>query len=186
MRSLRILWAGVLLLIIAAGALAQGTPQHFVKEGLSFDYPTGWTISDASNSDAQDLSLGRADSDAQIKVFVHRGKVDTPEKIAQAKTKIVDPYLTYMEKQVSQMGKTERLESSAEIGSIRADGVRIRITDSDPGEARIYWTTLNNRLMIVTLFGPDKALKEVEPTWEMIRSSLKVEPPPPKTGPKKP
>jgi len=62
------------LLLLAAGVSAQDT-KHFAKDGLSFDYPNGWTIVDDSNTDAQQLKLGRSDSEAMIQFFVHRGKV---------------------------------------------------------------------------------------------------------------
>ena len=76
----------LLALFLAFTAIAQtGNTKHFTKDGLSFDYPDGWTITDESNSDAQQLTLNRSDSSAMIKFFVLRGKVNTPEKLAQAK-----------------------------------------------------------------------------------------------------
>jgi len=53
----------------------------------------------------------------------------------------------------------------------------------EPGEAGIYWTTLSDRLVVLTFFGPDKALKKITPIWDGVRNSLKVEPPPPKGAP---
>src|SRR5207245_1457661 len=72
---------------------SQGDIKHVSKDGLTFDYTNVWSITDESNSDAQQLTLNRADSDAQIRVFAHRGKVDTPEKLAQAKKAFIDPYV---------------------------------------------------------------------------------------------
>lgn len=171
-------------MLLAASVAAQNT-KHFAKEGLSFDYPEGWTITDESNSDAQQLTLSRADSEAMIKFFVHRGKVNTPEKLAQAKTKIVDPYLNYTEKQFVQMGaKPERAAATTEIAGAAAEGVRITATlDREPGEAGVYWTTVGERLVVLTLFGPYKALKKAAPTWEAVRNSLKIEAPAPKPTP---
>src|ERR1041385_6248426 len=97
----------LLAFIFAFGATAQ-TTKHFAKDGLSFDYPDGWTITDDSNADAQQLTLSRTDSSAMVKFFVHRGKVNTPEKLAQAKTKIIDPYVSFTEKQFMQMGATPK------------------------------------------------------------------------------
>src|SRR5207248_1226955 len=73
----------VCLLVIAVQP--QGDAKHFTKEGLVFDYANGWTIADESNTDAQQFTLNRSGSDAQIRIFAHRGKVDSPEKFAQAK-----------------------------------------------------------------------------------------------------
>ena len=45
-------------LLIVVGVAAQNNKQ-FTKDGLSFDYPNGWTIVDESDSDAQQLTLSR-------------------------------------------------------------------------------------------------------------------------------
>lgn len=120
-----------------------------------------------------------------IAVFVHRGKVNTPEKLAQAKGKIVDPYLSYYEKQFVQMGaKPERAAATTQIGGTDAEGVRITaILDGEPGEAGVYWTTVGERLVVLTLFGPEKALKKAAPAWDAVRNSLKIEAPAPKASP---
>jgi hypothetical protein len=171
-------------LLIVVGVAAQN-PKHFTKDGLVFDYPEGWSITDESNSDAQQLTLSRADSNVQIRVFVHRGKVNTPDKLAQAKAKIIDPYLTYTEKQFVQMGaKPERAAATTQIAGADAEGVRITaVLDGQPGEAGVYWVTVGERLVVLTLFGPDKAIKKAAPTWDAVRNSLKIEAPAPKATP---
>lgn len=171
-------------LLIAVGVAAQNT-KHFTKDGLTFDYADGWVITDGSNSDAQDLTLSRTDSEAQIKLFVHRGKVNTPDKLAQAKTKLIDPYLSYYVKQFEQMGaKPERVAATTQIAGANVEGVRITaILNREPGEAGVYWATLGERLVVLTLFGPDKAIKKAAPTWDAIRNSLKIEAPAPKASP---
>jgi hypothetical protein len=35
----------------------------FSANGLSFNYPNGWTLQDDTNSDAQQLTLARANND---------------------------------------------------------------------------------------------------------------------------
>jgi hypothetical protein len=171
-------------LLMVVGVAAQNN-KHFTKDGLSFDYPEGWTITDESNSDAQQLTLNRSDSEALIKFFVHRGKVNTPDKLAQAKAKIIEPYLSYTEKQFVAMGaKPERAAATTQIAGADAEGVRITaILDREPGEAGIYWTTVGERLVVLTLFGPDKAIKKVAPSWDAVRNSLKIEAPAPKASP---
>lgn len=171
-------------LLMVVGVAAQNN-KHFTKDGLSFDYSEGWTITDESNSDAQQLTLNRPDSEAQIKFFVHRGKVNTPDKLAQAKTKLIDPYLNYYERQFASMGANpKRVAATTQMGGIDAEGVRITaILDREPGEAGVYWATVGERLVVLTLFGPDKAIKKAAPTWDAIRSSLKIEVAAPKASP---
>ena len=180
----------LLALSFAFAATAQtGNTKHFAKDGLSFDYPDGWSIADESSTDAQQLTLSRSDSPALIKFFVHRGKVNTPEKVAQAKTKIIDPYVSFTEKQFTQMGaKPTRADATTQIAGTDAQGVHITaVLEGEGGEAGIYWATVGERLVVLTLFGPDKALKKVQPSWDLIRNSLKIEANPKATpSPKQP
>lgn len=185
MTSKRVLaaWAAMFLFIV--NAQPQGDTKHFAKDGLSFDYPNGWTVSDQSTSDAQQLTLGRADSDAQIRVFVHRGKVDTPEKFTQARRSFIDPYVKSVNDTFVGMGaKPESTPATSQIGEVPAEGVRLRASLSgEPGEATIFWLTLGNRVVVLTFFGPDAALKHATSTWDMIRASIKVESTPQPTRP---
>lgn len=166
------------VLLLGASVAAQN-PKHFVKDGLSFDYPEGWTIVDESNSDAQVLALARPDSEAQIKLWVHRGKVNTPDKLAQAKTNLIDPTLNYYERQFGSMGANpKRVAATTRMGGIDAEGMRITaVLDGEPGEAGVYWTTIGERLAVLMLFGPDKAIKKAAPAWDAVRNSLKIEAP---------
>jgi len=164
-------------LLFVYAATAQTNGKHFTKDGLSFDYPDGWSVADESTSDAQQLTLTRTDSPAMIKFFVHRGKVNTPEKLAQAKAKIIEPYVAYTEKQFVSMGaKPQRADATTQIAGMNAEGVHITaVLEGESGEAGIYWATIGDRLVVLTLFGPDKALKKVQPSWDLVRNSLKVE-----------
>jgi len=179
MRLLRTLIFATAPLLLLASAFAQDPNiKHFAKDGLSFDYSNGWSIVDESNTDAQQLSLTRGD-EALIKFFVHRGRVNSPDKMALAKTKLIDPYVEFTAKQFVQMGaKPERIPASTEIGGLPAEGIRIKaVLGSESGEAAIYWNTVGERLVVLTFFGPDKARQKATPTWDIIRNSVKIEPP---------
>jgi hypothetical protein len=174
------------LLLLCVSALSQ-TPEtkQFTKDGLIFNYPSGWSFNDASNSDAQDLTLGRADSDAQIKVFVFRPLITTPEKLAEAKRVLVDKYVAATTKGFADAGgKPESSPAATEIGALQAEGVKIRASlDGEPGAAEIYWGVIGKRLVVLTFFGPDKALKKAMPAWDAVLSSLQIEEPKPKPQP---
>jgi hypothetical protein len=188
MKSTRLFIAcAALVCLLGIAVQPQGDAKHFTKDGLVFDYANGWAITDESNADAQSLTLNRAGSDAQIRVFAHRGKVDSPEKFAQAKKAFIDPYVKSVSNTFVQMGaKPETAPATSEIGGAPAEGVRVKASLSgEPGEAGVYWATIGNRVVVLTLFGPDKAIKQATPAWDVIRTSLKIEPPPPKASPTK-
>ena len=149
--------------------------KNFSQDGLSFDYPAAWQFQDASNSDLQQITLSKANSDVQIGLFVHRGRM-TPEKMADAKKAIVDPLIAGNVKQFVAMGaKPEQVPDSTEFAGVKAEGTSINASlGGETGAAKIYWALVGQRLVVLTLFGPDKQLKQLAPAWDLVRTSLKV------------
>jgi len=172
------------LAICSAAVYAQTDAKNFTKNGLSFDYPAGWSLQDDTNDDAQQLTLARANSDVQIRVFVHKGKITT-EKLPDAKKGFIDPYVASTGRQFVAMGaKPQQNPDSTEIAGVKADGVNITAAlGGEPGAARIYWALVGSRVVIMTYFGPDRDLKMFTPAWDLVRTSLKVEDPKPVAKP---
>jgi|SRR6185437_16195395 len=182
MTSSRHLLTLIALLLCGVSASAQDA-KEFNKDGLTFSYPASWTFNDTSNADAQQMTFGRPDSDAQIRVFVFRTPIKTPEQLAEARKVLVDPYINATFKQFEQMGATpKRAPATTEIAGLSGDGVRISASlEGEPGAAEIFWGVVGQRLAVLTRFGPDKALTKALPAWDLIRTSIKVEEPQPKT-----
>ena len=162
------------ILITCLLAAAQ-TPNNVAKNGLSFDYPSDWTMQDDSGGDAQQFSLSKANSDVQIRVFVHKGRI-AAEKLPDAKKAFIDPYIAATEKQFVAMGaKPEQSPDTSEIGGVKADGVKISASlGGETGAAKIYWALIGQRVVVLTLFGPDMQLKQLAPAWDLVRNSLKA------------
>jgi hypothetical protein len=178
----------VFLLLCGLSALAQtasGDAKAFDKDGLSFSYPSGWSFNDTSNADAQQMTFGRADSDAQITVFVFRTPVTTPEKVAEAKRVLVDKYVASTTRSFEQAGAhPESSPATTEIGGVKSEGVKIRASlDSVPGVAEIEWAVVGQRLVVLTFLGPDKALTKATPAWDAIRTTIKIAEPTPQPKP---
>ncbi len=183
MKSTRnLLTAFTVLILCAFAASAQtapGDPNQFNKDGLNFSYPSGWSFNDTSDSDAQKMTFGRTDSDAQITVFVFRTPVNTPEKVAEAKKVLVDKYIASTAKSFEQAGaRPESSPVTSEIGGVKSEGVKIKASlDGVPGSAEIQSAVVGQRLVVLTFLGPDRALTRATPAWDAIRSSMKVEDP---------
>ena len=149
--------------------------KNFSKDGLSFDYPASWQLLDESNSDLQQITLSKADSDVKIGVFVHKGRT-TPDKMADAKKALVDPLVAGNAKQFAAMGaKTEQVPDSTEIAGLKAEGTSVNASfGNETGAAKIYWAVVGQRFVVLSLFGPDKELKQRGPVWDLVRTSLKI------------
>jgi hypothetical protein len=176
------------LLLCGLSASAQTAPsdaKEFNKDGLMFNYPSGWTFNDTSNADAQQMTFGRADSDAQITVFVFRTPVTTSEKVAEAKRVLVDKYVASTTKSFEQAGaRPESSPASTEIGGVKTEGLKIRAAlDGVLGAAEIEWAVVGQRLVVLTFLGPDKALTKATPAWDTIRTTIKIAEPTPQPKP---
>lgn len=183
MNSSRHLLPLIALLLLCGFSASGQDAKQFNKDGLTFSYPASWTFNDTSNADAQQMTFGRVDSDAQIRVFVYRTPVKTPERLAEARKILVDPYVNATQKQFEQMGAApKRAPATSEIAGLSGDGVRISASlEGEPGAAEIFWGVVGERLVVLTRFGPDKALTKALPAWDLIRTTIKVEEPQSKT-----
>ena len=165
------------ILVCAVLVVAQAA-KNFTKNNLSFDYPDGWTLVDDTNDDAQQFTLTKANTDVQIRGFVHKGRT-APEKLPDAKKAFIDPYIAATAKQFVQMGaKPEHAPDTTEIGGVKADGVNISASlGGEKGAAKIYWAIVGQRVVVLTFFGPDDQTKKLAPAWELVRTSIKVHDP---------
>jgi hypothetical protein len=179
----------VAMLLGCCLSLAAQTPpaegKQFLKDGLSFNYPSAWAFNDTSNGDAQQMTFGRTDSDVQITVFVFRTPLTSPERIAEAKKVLVDKYVASTVKSFEQAsGRPQSTPATSEIAGVAAEGVKIHASlDGVPGVAEIYSAVVGQRLVVLTMLGPDRAVTKAAPAWEMIRGTLKVEEAQPKAQP---
>ena len=166
----------VLFSCVVASAQTPTEVQNFSKAGVSFNYPKGWTLQEVPNDDAQDLVLSRANNDLQIKVFIHKGRI-TPEKLPSAKKAFIDPYIQANIQQFEQMNAMPKASpDTSEIGGVKADGVNITASlGGETGAAKIYWAILGQRVVVLTLFGPDRDLKQFASAWDLVRTSMKIE-----------
>ena len=176
------------VMLCGLSAAAQTIPsdaKQFLKDGLSFNYGSGWAFNDTSNADAQQMVFGRTDGDAQITVFVFRELLTKPEQIAEAKRILVDKYVASTTKQFQQEDPhTQSAAATSEIGGVASEGVKIRASlGGVPGIAEIQSAVVGQRLVVLTLLGSDRDVKKATPVWDLIRGTIKVDEPQPKIQP---
>ncbi len=167
-----------------APAQSAAEAQHFSKNGVAFDYPNGWTVSDISDDDAHQYTLARTNSDLQMRVFAHKGRI-TAEKLPEAKKSFIEPYVKAISNQFRQMGATPKeTADTTEIAGLPADGVNISASlGGEAGAAKIYWALVGRRVVVLTLCGPDSEIKKYTPAWDLFRTTIKIEEPTPAASP---
>jgi hypothetical protein len=166
-------------LLIVVNALAQDpNVKQFAKDGLSFDYPAGWQMSDQSTPQMQFIELTRGD--VVIRVRSPREWLLTPEKELAAKKLIQDKYVSDVSASFAQGGMHPKQSAvTTQISGADAEGARVRATlDGEPGGFDAYFRIISDRFVQLSILGSEKDLARTAPVWDLIRTSLKVEPPP--------
>lgn len=150
--------------------------KHFAKDGLSFNYPTGWDVSDQSTGQLQYLSLSR-DGYAGIMVRAPRAGIDSKEKQDHARQLIQEGFIQAWAKNFTDSGaKAERSVVTTEVAGGPAEGTRLSARlDGEPGHVDIYWRLIGTRLVQLAIVGSDKDIKRSEPAWDTVRNSVKFE-----------
>jgi len=166
-------------LLLFAGALGQPNFKHFDKDGLSFDYPASWQVNDQSTGQMQYIQVAH-DGFAEIRIRAPREWLKTPEKEAAAKKLIQDQYVDSFVSQVEQAGMhPKRSVATSQISGADAEGARVRaVMDGEPGGMDAYFRIVSARLVQMSIIGSEKEIVNSTSAWDMIRNSLKVEPPP--------
>lgn len=186
MNSHRWIIVAIALCLLTTIGLAQDpNVKHFEKDGLSFDYPANWQISDQSTGQMQYVQLAR-DGYAEIRIRTPREWLKTPDKEAAAKKLIQDQYVDSFASQIQQAGMTPKRSTAAtQISGADAQGARVRaVMDGEPGGMDSYFNVVSDRLVQMSIIGSEKEIAKSATVWDMIRNSLKVEPPPqPKASP---
>jgi len=187
MSRLRTLIFATASLLLVASALAQNpNVKQFAKDGLSFDYPANWQMSDQSTQQMQFIELTRGD--AVIRIRSPREWLRTPEKEAAAKKLFQDTYVSDFSAMVEQGGMhPKRSTTTTQIAGVDAEGARVRaVLDGEPGGMDSYFRIISDRLVQLSILGSDKEIAKSAAVWDTIRNSLKVEPPPVPTPTPKP
>jgi hypothetical protein len=151
---------------------------HFAKDGLSFDYPKGWVLGDQSTPQMQLLVLSQGDT--TIRIRSPREYLKTPEKEAQAKKLFQDNYVNDFFNQVQQAGMSpKRSVVTTQIAGVDAEGARVRaVLGGEPGGLDSYYRVVSDRLVNLSVIGSEKDITKAGAAWDLIRNSIKVEPPP--------
>ena len=189
MKLIQVLIGCAALLFVTSAQPQTPDTKHFDKDGLSFDYPASWLISDQSTQQMQYLELTRGD--VVIRVRSPREWLKTPEKEAHAKKIFQEDYVSQFANQLEQAGmQPKRSPASTQIAGGDAEGTRLRGVDrGEAGGMDSYYRIVSDRLVNLSIIASEKDMKKSAAVWDTIRNSLKVEPPPqpkPSPSPKKP
>ena len=166
--------------VLSFGVYAQSTEpklNHFAADGLSFDYPDGYSVTDESSSEAQHFTLTRRGSSVQLTILATKNIVLRKDEPA-AIEKSTEPLIKQVAKTLGESkNPPERTPIKTLVGSKEVEGVRLRSSGKNARTGEVIWVRLGLRLISMALV---RSVSDDAPgshLWQTIRSSLRVEAP---------
>jgi hypothetical protein len=182
MPRLTLLIAFLLVFVFVPSGMAQ--TKQYLRDGLSFSYPSDWPLADDSNANTQSLNLDRGQNEAKIIIVAIRAPMNG-EQFAEAQPKVSESIANAVAQEIARLGgQAQRSSISETIAGVTAQGLRLRAGWWDEkGDADIFWLHLGGRLVHVVFVGSDQERSRAACAWNMVRNTLRVEtasvPPPP-------
>jgi len=167
----------VLFLSVSAYAQSAVTEvKHFVGEGISFDYPVGWSISDESTPEAQQFILTKRDSSVRLEIVAKRDFVFR-HVLSRAIDNLKEPLLSKVATRVAEGQPPQRTDIRTQVGRIEAEGVRLRATGKSKTTGEVFWFRMHFRLIGMGFVRSDTDESVASQLWQTVRTTLSVEGP---------
>jgi hypothetical protein len=172
---IRLLAATIVLLALGLVTELSAQTSRYVRDGLSFTYPSDWPLTDESDATAQSLNLDRGKDDAKIMIVALRTQLSS-QQLAEVQPKMTEAIAGGLMQEIAKLGgQAQRSSISQNIGGVNAQGIRLRATvKAETGDADIYWLHLGGRLIHVIFVGSDQERVRAAYAWNTFCATLRV------------
>ncbi|HKB64254.1 MAG TPA: TonB family protein [Pyrinomonadaceae bacterium] len=179
MHYLRNLSAIILFAMLSGGATQSQdvtrATKHYEKDGITFDYPTGWTVMENNSPDTQTVTAAPGGNATQILISIHQGFVPSCDFEGEAK-RITSVFGERLAKVIKAGAATES-PVTTELGATKMEGIQLHgFIDDQPALGDVYSIRLN-RQFVSLAFVRKVDDSSASSAWQTVRSSLKVEAP---------
>ena len=149
--------------------------KHFAVEGLSFDYPDGYSVKDESTPEERRLLITREGSSVQLMIVVPKRLVPRSQMPAA-----VENFTQPMLKKVAMtLGENkdspEQTRFQTRIGTSEAEGIRLRSTGRGKKTGEVIWARQSLQLVGLVFVRSEADKSDGAQLMQAVSSSLKVE-----------
>lgn len=111
--------------LTALGQSGSAKPARFASEGLTFEYPATWILTNKSNSEVQHLVMTSDSANALVMVIADRDLISFPEYLTAGRRNSTEPLIT---ETIAKLAShtAEREPVRIKVNQIEADGTRLR------------------------------------------------------------
>jgi len=150
--------------------------KHFATDGISFDYPSGYSLTDESTAQAQQLIITRKGSSVQLTIVAGRACVLSNELPAAIENSTGPLIKKVAIKLTEGKNPPERTSIKTQVGPKAAEGVQLRSSGRGASTGEVIWLRLGLRLISMAFVRSDIDDSGSQ-LWETVRSTIRVEPP---------
>jgi len=171
---------GMIISILSVSTYAQsaGTDlNHFAAEWISFDYPSGYSVTEESTPETQQFVIKRKGTSVRLTIVVTQRAVLRNE-LPAAIENFTEPLLKQVAVTLgSGKSSSEHTSFQTQIGTKQAEGVRLRSTRSETKTGEVIWVRWKLRLIALVFVRADADKSVGAELWQTVSSSLRVEAP---------
>lgn len=182
MKKILLIFAFAVFTALSAISLnAQNTgdaPKTYNKDGLIFNYPTNWELTDQSTVELQQLKLSLPSSSGLIYVTSPRTPISTSDQIAAAREGITDKFIENINQKftsslTSTISKPEM--DCSEIKGKKLVSTVLRGTyQNQAGTANILPMLLGHRFVNFVFIRNDQDHEKVNSAWKILTESMEI------------
>jgi len=167
----------VFVLAFLPSAIAQ--TNRYMRDGLSFSYPSDWPLIDDSDATTQSLNLDRGQNEAKIMIVAIRAQMNS-QQVAEEQPRVSEAIANVLAQEIAKLGaQVQRTSISETIAGVTAQGFRLRATlHGETSNADVFWLYLSGRLVHVVFLGSDQGRSRATYAWNMVRDTLRLGTPP--------
>jgi TonB family protein len=171
---------GMIISILSVSTYAQsaGTElNHFAAEWISFDYPSGYSVTEESTPETQQFVIKRKGTSVQLTIVVKQRAVLRNE-LPAAIENFTEPLLKQVAVTLgSSKSSSERTSFQTQIGTKQAEGIRLRSLRNETKTGEVIWVRWKLRLIALVFVRADADKSVGAELWQTVSSSLRVEAP---------
>ena len=165
----------ILPTLIAEAQVGSNATRHHEKDGLSFDYPAAWKLTDNSTESAHTVTVAPEGSANRIVISVNVGPVLSCDFQTESK-KITDALTKTVAMRIKAGAAPRTSSATTRIGATDVNGTELQgVINHKPAMGQIYSVRLNRRfvsLVYVRVNNDERASS----AWDTVRTTLRVEP----------
>lgn len=178
MRSVLPIAAAFLILLSAGIAFTQTTPDRntFDKDGLKFDYPSDWTLTDRSSPDTQHLFLSKPGSMVLMVIVSPREALANSAQFWSMRNSIDQKYFAAIEKNLTgDIGKNEPENPCLDFNGRNVAGKRFKgLYQNRASTGEVYPFAVGNRLLALIYLRTDDESSISDKIWKKMLGSLSL------------